>query len=350
VRCPTLDELPPPPPGKTGWPWTEDSPQLPDTGLDGRPWPRVSVVTPSYNQGHFIEETIRSVLLQGYPDLEYVIIDGGSTDNSQEIIRRYERWLVYWVSEPDHGQTRAINKGWTRATGDILAYLNTDDCYLNGAIATAAQEFCTKPNIGMAYGNAIIVDEAGNKLKTWEAHPFDIKIMLTVGNTVPQPSAFFSRLALNKVGSLNEEWQLIMDYEFCIRVGTEFPAVCMPQTLAKFRNHPESKSRLRFEETTEELIRFVTSLSTNQKSPLDWQTIRHTVLSRIHYELALGYVAQGHQEGSKALQQLLVSLSFDPLFALRHPVLTMHITKRVLIAHFKGIGGKVSDLLKRVSW
>ena len=185
MRCPTLDELPPPPPGKTGWPWTEDSPQLPDTGLDGRPWPRVSVVTPSYNQGHFIEETIRSVLLQGYPDLEYVIIDGGSTDSSQEIIRRYERWLVYWVSEPDHGQTRAINKGWTRATGDILAYINTDDCYLNGAIATAAQEFCTKPNIGMAYGNAIIVDEAGKPVTLADA---EVSRAITTF-TVAAPSA-----------------------------------------------------------------------------------------------------------------------------------------------------------------
>jgi GT2 family glycosyltransferase len=141
MRCPTLDQLPPPPPGKAGWPWTEESAPLPEVQPGGQPWPRVSVITPSYNQGEFTEETIRSVLLQGYPDLEYMIIDGGSSDASLEIIRKYEPWLAYSVSEPDRGQTHAINKGWMRATGGILAYINTDDCYLHGAIATAASAF-----------------------------------------------------------------------------------------------------------------------------------------------------------------------------------------------------------------
>ena len=109
MRCPTLNELAPPPLGKTGWPWTEESSQLPDTTPDGRPWPRISIVTPSFNQGQFIEETIRSVLLQCYPNLEYIIIDGGSIDESVDIIRRYEHRLAYWVSEPDRCQVHAIN-------------------------------------------------------------------------------------------------------------------------------------------------------------------------------------------------------------------------------------------------
>jgi glycosyltransferase involved in cell wall biosynthesis len=350
VRCPTLHQLPPPPPGKTGWPWTKESPQWPDTRAIGQPWPRVSIVTPSYNQGQFIEETIRSVLLQGYPDLEYIIMDGGSTDGSLEIIRRYEPWLAFWVSEPDQGQTQAINKGWKLATGTILAYINTDDCYLDGAIAAAAQEFCAQPNIGMVYGTAIIVDEAGKELRSWEARPFDLKIMLTVGNIVPQPAAFFSKSALHSAGYLNEEWQMIMDYEFCIRIGAQFPSVCVPRTLARFRNHPQSKSRLWFEETTRELIRFVTTFSSDQIPPDDWHRMKHAIMSRLHYELALGYAAPGQQGGSKAFKQLLESISLYPLFALRRPVLTAHIMKQVLVGHCKAIGVQVIGFVKSLSW
>jgi cellulose synthase/poly-beta-1,6-N-acetylglucosamine synthase-like glycosyltransferase len=109
MRCPTLSDLPPPPPQKTGWPWTEESLQLPDLMPNGSEWPQISIVTPNYNYGQFIEETIRSVLLQGYPNLEYIIIDGASTDNSSEIVQRYESWLSYWISEEDKGQSDAIN-------------------------------------------------------------------------------------------------------------------------------------------------------------------------------------------------------------------------------------------------
>jgi glycosyltransferase involved in cell wall biosynthesis len=134
MRSPTLADLPAPPPGKTGWPWTVETKQLSAVRSDGSLWPRISIVTPSYNQGQFIEETIRSVLLQGYPDLDYVVIDGGSSDESVDIIRKYQPWLSYWVSEKDRGQAHAINKGFARGTGSLGAYLNSDDTYLPGAL------------------------------------------------------------------------------------------------------------------------------------------------------------------------------------------------------------------------
>ena len=122
MRCPTLAELPSPLPGTTGWPWREETRQLPNTLPDGSPWPRISIVTPSFNQGKYIEETIRSILLQGYPNLEYIIMDGGSNDGSLEIIKKYEPWLALWVSEKDRGQSHAINKGFLSSTGDVVAW------------------------------------------------------------------------------------------------------------------------------------------------------------------------------------------------------------------------------------
>ena len=138
MQCPTLSELPPPPSGKTGWPWTEESRRLPNQMPSGCPWPRISVVTPSFNQGKFIEETIRSVLLQGYPNLEYLMIDGGSTDNSVEIIKKYSPWLTYWVSEPDDGQSDAINRGLKMSSGDFATWINSDDLLCKNALVEHA--------------------------------------------------------------------------------------------------------------------------------------------------------------------------------------------------------------------
>ena len=182
MHCPRLSELPPPPAGRSGWPfdcaqdkpWTEETPQLPDTMPDpsttlpsaslragrasGKPWPRISIVTPSYNQGQFIEETIRSVLLQGYPNLEYIIIDGGSTDNSVEIIKKYSPWLTYWVSERDRGQSHAINKGFEHASGDILGWLNSDDMLAMGSLRRVA-EISVETGCDVLSGACAMIDE-----------------------------------------------------------------------------------------------------------------------------------------------------------------------------------------------
>jgi glycosyltransferase involved in cell wall biosynthesis len=335
VRCPGLHEIPSPAPGKTGWPWTEESPRLQETKLAGQSWPRVSIVTPSYNQGQFLEETIRSVLLQGYPDLEYVILDGGSTDASLDIIRKYEPWLAYWVSEPDRGQTHAINKGWAHATGDILAYINADDYYLPCAILTAAREFCATPAAGMVYGSALIIDEREREVRTWEARPFDLVTMLRGGSVVPQPATFFSRDALEAVGHLDERWQMIMDYELCIRIGMRSSAVSVPKPLAKFRDHPASKSRLRAETTVNEVAQLVSSFRPEGIPPRKWRAIKRATMARLHYELALYYLIPGQADESRALRQILRSLVFYPPFALKRPMLTAHVAKRWVAQRLK---------------
>jgi len=141
-----LQPFPSSQPGRIGWPWSQGAEPLPRLEKCGQPLPKISIVTPSFNQGQFIEETIRSVLLQGYPNLEYIIVDGGSTDASVEVIKRYEPWLSYWVSEKDNGQAHAINKGFSRATGDILAYINSDDIYQEGIIAQVARLYLEAPD------------------------------------------------------------------------------------------------------------------------------------------------------------------------------------------------------------
>ncbi len=243
---PNLSTLPPPPPGKTGWPfdrvqdkaWAEDSPQLPD----GSPWPRISVVTPSYNQGQFIEETIRSVLLQGYPDLEYIIIDGGSTDASVDIIRKYEPWLAYWVSEPDRGQSHAINKGLAVSTGDVLAYLNADDVYEPGALAAVARCFDEHPEADLVYGNGSLIGADGQDIREVQIE-YESSLALAYGRGgLLQPSVFWRRRLYERIGPFDEELHYALDYDYWLRASKIAVFQHLPQRLSRARRHESSKT------------------------------------------------------------------------------------------------------------
>ena len=231
---------------RTGWPWVSDS--VPAVLVAADPeieWPKVSIITPSYNQGEYIEETIRSVLFQDYPNLEYIIIDGGSSDNSLEIIKKYESWISHWVSEPDRGQTHAINKGLKMAEGEILAWLNSDDTYLPGAISTAVSTLRKNPEVGFVYGSAAFVNEQGEKIREYQAKPLGRgykRMRYWKGWRVPQPTLFFRRSLIDKFGYLDETYNYSLDYEWVIRISQSENSICMNDTIATYRRHQMSKT------------------------------------------------------------------------------------------------------------
>lgn len=243
MRCPDLYELPPPPAGKKGWPWTKSSTPLPDHMPNGNAWPKISIITPSFNQGQFIEETIRSVLLQGYPNLEYIIIDGGSKDDTFHIIKKYEKWLSYWVSEADKGQAQAINKGFRKSNGDILAWLNSDDTYMPNAFRRVAEIFLSINDIKMIYGDVNFIDKDSNFLKIFKTQQFDL-ISQIYTNMVPQQASFWRKEIFDHVGFLDETYHHPFDNDFFIRVGTTCKVLYEPTLLANYRLHPQSKTEI----------------------------------------------------------------------------------------------------------
>jgi glycosyltransferase involved in cell wall biosynthesis len=203
------------------------------------------VVTPSYNQAAYLEETLRSVLLQGCPNLEYRVMDGGSQDGSADLVRRYAPWLAGWVSERDAGQAAAINRGLRQATGEVLAWLNSDDAYLPGTVATVMRVFAARPEVDVVYGSAVFVNEAGEHLGTYAGRPLARgvrRMQYWRGWPLPQPTAFFRRRLLEAYGLLNEAFHYAVDYEWFVRLSEKATFVCLDDTLATYRLHTHSKT------------------------------------------------------------------------------------------------------------
>lgn len=204
-------------------------------------WPRLTIVTPSLNQGATIEQTIQSVLDQGYPNLEYFVMDGGSTDDTVAILRRYDAHL-HWRSEPDAGQAQAINKGLRQASGDLLAYINADDYYLPGAFQLIAITHRQAPELGLIYGDCLAVWQDGREKGLIRGRPYDLRRIIRRGDFVPQQAAFWTRAAMQQAGWFDESLHLALDYDYFIRLGQVAPAGYIPHTLACFRFTPNTKS------------------------------------------------------------------------------------------------------------
>jgi glycosyltransferase involved in cell wall biosynthesis len=209
-------------------------------------WPRISIVTPSFNQVPFLEQTIRSVLDQGYPNLEYIIVDGGSTDGSAGIIRKYAHRLAYWVTEKDRGQTHAINKGFAHATGEILAYINSDDYYLPGTFSLIAREYMQAP-FDLIAGACRYVDAAGNLLRVVKGNPVGLMDFLDLRryecSYLTQPEVFWGRRVLETCGVFREDFRICFDVEYWMRaIAIGFSVRHISNEVACFRRHPSQKT------------------------------------------------------------------------------------------------------------
>lgn len=322
MQPPTLEELPPPPPGKTGWPWTEKSPSLADCSFSAGAWPKISIVTPSHNQGQFIEETIRSVLLQGYPDIEYIIIDGGSNDQSVSIIKKYEPWLAHWVSEKDEGQAHAINKGLALSSGTLLGYLNSDDLYCPGgllrllgkrggavqrrALLTAVVEDFHGPDLGKRHTNSRL-----GSVCEW----------LDGGISLHQPGCLWTRDMWRECGPFREDLQYLFDRYFfalCRIKGARLTAEAV--TLARFRLHDDSKTTRFFLEHDRFSIEWDAvkadledQLSCYQRAVLRFERGRRE-------NWALVTLALSKENGDEGAAPLLAKVCRDPISIVHRPV------------------------------
>jgi glycosyltransferase involved in cell wall biosynthesis len=215
----------------------------------------VSIITPSYTQDRYIEKTIQSVLAQDYPQIEYRIIDGGSTDSTVEVIKKYENRLAGWVSEKDHGQTDAINKGFGQAQGDILAWINSDDTYEPGAVRAAVTYLQEHPDVGMVYADCNYINEAGDVIGKFNAAQTNSRLLRRGYTHIPQQTMFFRAELWKQVGPLDPSFYFAMDYDLWTRIAARTKLKYIPQTWANFRLHTSGKTLLADDRCWPEMIR-----------------------------------------------------------------------------------------------
>ncbi len=204
--------------------------------------PKVSIITPSYNQGRYLEATIRSVLDQDYPNIEYIIVDGGSKDESVGIIRKYKDRLAWWVSEKDKGHADALNKGFSHASGEILAWLNSDDAYFPRVVSEAVACLQEYPQVGMVYGDAVLIDDAGKPIGRFASKQTDYRRLLRGSVHIPQATTFFRASLWRKVGPLDLSLFFSFDYDLWVRLAKESELRYVPRQWAYFRLHNKGKT------------------------------------------------------------------------------------------------------------
>jgi glycosyltransferase involved in cell wall biosynthesis len=260
--------------------------ELPDTVIRDPSLPLVSIVTPSYNQGCFIRDTIESVLTQNYPNIEYWVIDGGSSDHTISILQEYEHDpRFHWISESDRGQSDAINKGWCRCRGDILAWLNSDDTYLSGAVRNQVEALLSHQQFGIVYGDGAFIDQDGNHLSKWHSSTYNVLDLLRI-SLPPQPTVFIRRSIAEKIGMLNENYRFSMDTEYWVRASAVTDFWYEPKLIATYRLHQQSKTVGSYSGFYQDWLQIADNYFANPNLPETIKKQQHQVLASIYNKIA----------------------------------------------------------------
>jgi glycosyltransferase involved in cell wall biosynthesis len=275
----------------------------------------ISIITPSYQQAAYLEFSLKSVLAQDIGPIEYLVVDGGSQDGSQEIIQRYSSQLAWWVSEPDSGQAEAINKGLQQAQGEIVAWLNSDDLYLPGALAEAVAVLQAEPELGMVFGDAITIDADGRYLNTLAFGNWGLSELISF-RIICQPAIFMRRSVLEKVGFLDTAYHYMLDHQLWIRMASQAPIRHVDSIWAAARHHPDAKNVAQsagFGAETQRLLAWIQ----NEPSLAPWVEQNRRRVEGGAYRLTARYLLDGGQP-SKALKFYGRSLRANPAFAMKH--------------------------------
>jgi glycosyltransferase involved in cell wall biosynthesis len=292
----------------------------------------ISIITPSYNQSRYLEQTIRSVLEQDCAPIEYFVIDGGSTDSSVDIIRRYEGKLAGWVSEKDRGQADAINKGIRASSGDIVAWLNSDDFYLPGAFQAAINAFREHPEAGLVYGDVLSVDGDGRTFNIQRFRQHSLSDLMSF-HIISQPAVFMRRSALEQAGLLEASFHMLLDHHLWLRLARLAPIVYIPVTLAAARYHAEAKNLAHTAEFGREAFRIVDWMETDPRfAPLFGQNHRR-ILAGAHrldafYLLDGGFYARSLAAYARAFRYnpgVVLAETHRVLYALLAPLGLRHL-------------------------
>ncbi|MEN4042832.1 MAG: glycosyltransferase [Anaerolineaceae bacterium] len=274
----------------------------------------VSIITPSYQQAAYLEQTIRSVLEQDYPYIEYMVIDGGSRDGSAEIIRSYAGRLAYWVSERDSGQAEAINKGIRRATGEYVAWINSDDYYLPGAVRRAVEVLEAQPELGFVYGDVLAVDGAGRSINRMCYGDWGLDGLLCF-RMIGQPSVFMRRSALEAAGLLREEMGYLLDHDLWLRLAARAPVKYVPELWSAARYHAAAKNIAQTERFCQEAYAVAQRLPDDPLLAGHYHRLKPQVLAGL-YRLDGWYLSEGGRPW-RSLRSYLRSLRYDARPALR---------------------------------